>query len=142
MTSILILSCMLSAVPAFAGDKMHVTGSVGISYPFRMQRHQADLLRPKTRYEILRAYGWLVDLKDGAAKQEAKLIAQREMVMKDDYVYKNYRYESPKIIWETQKEYGVRIPVRFSISHPESTYDYLVCVDKVSGKITCSGDNK
>lgn len=94
-----------------------------------------DIYHPKDRGQIYSSYRMLVEKRDGTSELEARLIAQYEAVQKDlDF---SYDIGKPKVIAETPQEWRVRIPSKFSISQNKRPPDFMVCVDKKKGKITC-----
>src|SRR6185436_3944850 len=73
-----------------------------------------DIYHPKDRGQIYSSYRMLVEKRDGITSLEARLIAQYEAVMHDlDF---GYEVAKPKVIGETEQEWRVRIPSKFSIN--------------------------
>ena len=97
-----------------------------------------DITRPRNRQEVLQVYGWLVDTKDGVTEREAKLIAQYEVVHRS--LDEDFDISKPKIIESNEKEIRVRLPAKFSLMRPRS--EFIVCVDKKDGRVTCAEEHK
>jgi hypothetical protein len=130
-----VFVCLLIFGPVtgncFAAGTGHARSESRLFVPFGLQE---NLLRPETKEEVLRAYAWRVNPDDGVSRQEALLIAQHEVVLKE--FYDDYRFADPWIVSEDTDQWTVRIPAKFSLTH--ETSNYFVCVNKTSGKITCS----
>jgi hypothetical protein len=93
-----------------------------------------DVTRPKTSEEVKISYHMLVDKRDGADKLEAKLIALYAMVLERREL--GYELGKPRVE-EAEGQWQVHIPSKFSINEGRRPPDFLVCVDKDRGNITC-----
>jgi len=123
----LLLIIFLSlCVPAYA---------VGINrFPFRPFD---DVRRPKTADEVKISYQMLVSRQDGIDSTEAKILALYELVEARKEL--GYDLSKPGILAETAESWQVRIPSKFSINQNRRPPDFIVCVSKIKGKITCFG---
>ena len=109
--------------------------AVGLNrFPFRPFD---DVTRPKNADEVRISYAMLVGPRDGVDKVEAKIIALYEMVQR--HVDVGYDLSKPKITDAGGGQWQVRVPSYFSINQKKQPPDFLVCVDKKNGKISCFG---
>jgi len=93
-----------------------------------------DVKRPKTADEVVIAYEMLVNPHDGVDKLEAKILALYKLVRAQREL--GYQLAKPKVT-DSGAQWKVAIPASFSINEGKRSPDFLVCIDKVSGKITC-----
>ena len=92
-----------------------------------------DFNHPRTREEVLNAYPWRVDVKDGVDAIEARIIAQYEIINRD--LDRDYDVTKAKVIEENNQQCVVQIPAKLSISYRKIPLRYLVTIDKRSGKV-------
>jgi len=94
-----------------------------------------NLTKPRTRYAVWKAYQWFVNVNDGVTKKEALIMAQYEVVQKG--LDQNYHLAKPKILSETQGQWVVRLPGKFSLTKGKADM-YVVCINKEKGNLLCS----
>ena len=91
--------------------------------------------KPRTKHGVWRAYQWFVNVNDGVTKREALIMAQYEVVQKG--LDQNYHLAKPKVLSETQSQWVVRLPGKFSLTKGKADM-YVVCINKENGNLTCS----
>ena len=87
---------------------------------------------PRTRDEVLNAYPWRVDVKNGVDAIEARIMAQYEMVIRD--LDNDFEIAKVKIIKEDLNQFIVQVPTKISLSK-KTAFRYLITIDKKNGKI-------
>ena len=91
-----------------------------------------DSSRPQTPEEVKQSYYRYVSRRNGITKDEAKIIAQFEIVrrMQDD----QYDIRRPKVIEESKEAWTVQIPEKFSLTSHSVESHCVIRVEKKSGK--------